>query len=89
MRRHSSRCRVPLPLAAQVRRDHTVTQVSVHDIVVGDIVVLESGDKVPADGVLVEAFDITSNESSLTGRSVGRSSGGTGTSRTARGVVAS
>jgi P-type E1-E2 ATPase len=44
-----------------------VSQVSVHELVVGDIVVLESGDRVPADCVLVEGFDITSNESSLTG----------------------
>lgn len=53
----------------QVRRDHGVSQVSVHQLVVGDIVVLESGDRVPADCVLLEGFDITSNESSLTGTS--------------------
>ena len=35
--------------------------------VVGDIVVLNAGDKVPADGVVVSGSDVTVNESSLTG----------------------
>jgi hypothetical protein len=44
-----------------------VREVSVHDIVVGDVVVVEAGDKVAADGVLLEYYDVTANESSLTG----------------------
>ncbi len=42
-------------------------EASVHDIVVGDVVVVEAGDKVAADGVLLEYYDVTANESSLTG----------------------
>lgn len=45
-------------------------EISVHDIVVGDILVIESGDKIPADGVLLEYYDITVNESSLTGMEI-------------------
>jgi Ca2+-transporting ATPase len=36
-------------------------------LVPGDIVLLESGDKVPADGIVLEAFRLSVNESSLTG----------------------
>lgn len=43
--------------------------VNVKDLVVGDIVVLNAGDRVPADGVLVKGSDVTVNESSLTGES--------------------
>jgi len=52
----------------KVVRDNHVTEVSVHDIVVGDVVLMDSGDKVPADGVLFYSSEITSNESSLTGK---------------------
>jgi Ca2+-transporting ATPase len=41
--------------------------VSIHEVVVGDIVVVGSGDKIPCDGVLIECYDVTANESSLTG----------------------
>jgi high-affinity K+ transport system ATPase subunit B len=51
----------------QVRRGGHVREASVHDIVVGDVVVVEAGDKVAADGVLLEYYDVTANESSLTG----------------------
>ncbi|KAM3568386.1 hypothetical protein VYU27_009491, partial [Nannochloropsis oceanica] len=51
----------------KVRRDGYVKAVSVHDVVVGDIVIVEAGDKVAADGVLLEYYDVTANESSLTG----------------------
>lgn len=43
--------------------------VNVKDLVVGDIVVLNAGDRVPADGVLVKGSDVSVNESSLTGES--------------------
>lgn len=42
-------------------------QVSVSDITVGDVVILETGDKVPADAVLIRGQDLKCNESSLTG----------------------
>ena len=48
-------------------RDGAQTQISINDILVGDIVVLQSGDKIPCDGVLIEGIDIESNEASLTG----------------------
>lgn len=48
-------------------RNGVLQIVSVVDIVVGDIVELEQGDKVPADGVLVEAFGVHVDESSFTG----------------------
>ncbi|KAJ6242903.1 calcium-transporting atpase [Anaeramoeba flamelloides] len=41
--------------------------ISIHDIVVGDIVVLETGSKVPADGILFYASELKVNESSMTG----------------------
>ena len=39
--------------------------------VVGDILVLNAGDKIPADGLMVSGSDVTVNESSLTGESDG------------------
>jgi len=38
--------------------------------VVGDILLLNAGDRVPADGVLVEGSDVSCNESALTGNIV-------------------
>ena len=38
---------------------------------VGDILVLNAGDKIPADGLMVSGSDVTVNESSLTGESDG------------------
>eukprot|EP00596_Hydrurales_sp_CCMP1899_P000185 CAMPEP_0119037592 /NCGR_PEP_ID=MMETSP1177-20130426/6038_1 /TAXON_ID=2985 /ORGANISM="Ochromonas sp, Strain CCMP1899" /LENGTH=1002 /DNA_ID=CAMNT_0006999077 /DNA_START=43 /DNA_END=3048 /DNA_ORIENTATION=- len=43
--------------------------INVHDLVVGDIVRLNAGDKVPSDGLLVDGSDVTCNESALTGES--------------------
>ncbi len=51
----------------KVIRDSNVTQVPRKDIVVGDIVILETGDEVPADGVLVDSVALNINESTLTG----------------------
>jgi len=50
-----------------VVRDNHVTQVPRRDVVVDDIVVLETGEKVPADGVLTDSFELRVDESSLTG----------------------
>ncbi len=52
----------------RVRRNKTKTEIPVNDIVVGDIVCLESGDMVPADGVIVSG-NISIDESSLNGES--------------------
>ncbi len=50
-----------------VIRDGKVHEIPRKDIVVGDIVVLNTGDEIPADGVLLEAISLQVNESSLTG----------------------
>ena len=51
----------------KVLRAGHITQVPRHDIVVGDIVILETGEKVPADGTVIESFTLTVDESSFTG----------------------
>lgn len=53
-------------LVKVIRNGH-VTQVPRRDIVVGDIVILETGEEVPADGELLESLNLIVNESSLTG----------------------
>ena len=50
----------------KVYRDGVVAVVEVDDIVVGDIVILQSGDKIPADGILVEG-NLRVNNSALNG----------------------
>ena len=56
----------------KVVRDGNVTLVFRRDIVVGDIVLVETGDEVPADGVLLEAFSLQVNEADLTGEPMAR-----------------
>ena len=51
----------------KVRRDGTVSEIMRRDIVPGDVVLIETGDEVPADGRLAEAVDLQIDESSLTG----------------------
>ncbi len=53
--------------SVQVFRDGAVTEVPRRDIVVGDIVILNTGQEVPADGRLLEATSLTVDESTLTG----------------------
>ena len=50
-----------------VIRDGEVCEIPKQDVVVGDVVVLESGQEIPADGVLLEAVSMRVNESTLTG----------------------
>ena len=54
----------------KVIRNGKLTEVSRKDIVVGDVVVLETGEEVPADGELIEAISLYINESNLTGEPV-------------------
>ena len=54
----------------KVMRNGRVHEVPRKDIVVGDIVLLETGEEVPADGVLVESVSMQVNESNLTGEPV-------------------
>lgn len=53
-----------------VMRDGKVQEVSRKEIVVGDVVVLGTGDEVPADGFLLESHSLQINESTLTGEPV-------------------
>lgn len=53
----------------KVLRDGSVTVVKQEQICVGDIVILESGDKIVADGRLIESESLTVDESALTGES--------------------
>ena len=53
-----------------VMRDGRVMEVPRKEIVVGDIVLLGTGDEVPADGILLEAQSLQINESTLTGEPV-------------------
>ena len=53
----------------KVYRDSVVTEVEKTDIVVGDIVILNQGDEIPADGIVIDSLDLTVNESSLNGES--------------------
>jgi Ca2+-transporting ATPase len=55
---------------AAVIRDGVETEVAASQLVPGDIVLLESGDKVPADGRLLEAAALRVEEASLTGESL-------------------
>lgn len=54
-------------IPVKVIRNNNVTEVPRKDIVVGDIVLLEIGEEIPADCALLEAFNLNVNESSLTG----------------------
>lgn len=51
----------------RVIRDGQVREVGKRDIVVGDIILLETGDEIPADAELLEAVSLQVNESNLTG----------------------
>ena len=56
-------------LVKVIRNGH-VQEIPRKDVVVGDIVVLETGEEVPADGELLEAISLQVNESNLTGEPV-------------------
>nr|GEY56320.1 calcium-transporting ATPase 4, plasma membrane-type-like isoform X2 [Tanacetum cinerariifolium] len=53
----------------QVTRDGTRKKVSIYDLVVGDIVHLSIGDQVPADGIFIDGYSLSIDESSLSGES--------------------
>jgi len=55
--------------AARVRRDGSPWEIPAEDLAPGDIVLLESGDRVPADGRIVVAHQAEIDESTLTGES--------------------
>lgn len=56
--------------SVKVRRNGKVMEIPRHDVVVGDVVLVEVGDEVPADGELIVCNDLQINESTLTGEPV-------------------
>ena len=54
----------------KVIREGNICQVTKKEVVVGDIVVLETGEEIPADGHLLEAISLQINESTLTGEPI-------------------
>jgi len=58
-----------IPLYAKVTRDGRLQRIPVEEIVPGDIILLEEGDRVPADARLFEAFELWTNNVPLTGES--------------------
>jgi Ca2+-transporting ATPase len=55
---------------ARVRRDDTIREIPSREVVPGDIVLLEMGNKVPADARLIETVSLKIDEASLTGESI-------------------
>ncbi|MFA7133125.1 MAG: HAD-IC family P-type ATPase, partial [Bacteroidales bacterium] len=55
---------------SKVLRDGAITQIVTTELVIGDIVILETGDIVPADLRLIEAINLKVQESSMTGESL-------------------
>ncbi len=58
-----------MPAKVSLRREGKIVSAAVFEIVPGDIMLLEEGDKVAADGILIEANSLYLNLSSLTGES--------------------
>lgn len=54
---------------AKVVRNGTTSKIAARDLVPGDLILIESGDRIPADARLGEATELRINESSLTGES--------------------
>ena len=55
---------------ARVRRDGAESEIPAEEVVAGDVVMLDAGDDVAADGRIVEAHSLDIDESALTGESV-------------------
>ena len=55
----------------KVIRDGNIKVVSSKELTIGDLVVLEAGDRIPADGTFIDASNMVVDESLLTGESVG------------------
>ncbi|MEU3764911.1 cation-transporting P-type ATPase [Amycolatopsis keratiniphila] len=55
--------------SARVRRDGRVTEVPAAELVPGDVVLVEAGDRVPADGRVLSTVNLEADESGLTGES--------------------
>ncbi len=55
--------------AATVVRDGMAQVIPASEVAIGDMILLEAGDRVPADGIVIEAFGLEMDESTLTGES--------------------
>ena len=53
-------------IKCRVKRNNKIVEIAIDDVVVGDIVLLAAGDRVPADGIIIEG-ELTVDESSLNG----------------------
>ncbi|CAF1116150.1 unnamed protein product [Didymodactylos carnosus] len=54
-------------LVTSVVRDNKIQQIPIQELVVGDLCFIKYGDLLPADGLIVQASDLQTDESSLTG----------------------
>ena len=57
-------------IRVKVLRDGQIVEISINDVVVGDLVRLDLGDKVPADGVVIDAMNLLIDQAVMTGESV-------------------
>lgn len=57
-------------ILVKVIREGNISQIPRKEVVTGDIVVLETGEEIPADGRLLEAISLQINESTLTGEPI-------------------
>lgn len=53
----------------KVTRSGRIEEISIHNVLVGDVMLLEAGDMVPVDGILIDCHDLKCDESSATGES--------------------
>ena len=54
----------------KVIRDNVIQSIATEDLVVGDIIIVEAGDSIPADAVIIECSNLKVEEAALTGESV-------------------
>jgi Ca2+-transporting ATPase len=50
-----------------VTRNGNAADILIDNVLVGDVVILRTGDQVPADGLFIDGYDLRIDESSLTG----------------------
>ncbi|MEG0789262.1 MAG: calcium-translocating P-type ATPase, PMCA-type [Alistipes sp.] len=67
MRRFKRLNQVNDDIAVKVMREGSICEIPRREVVVGDLICMENGETVPADGELVEAVSLKINESTLTG----------------------